>query len=100
MVILNQENELSISNRSEATSSRFSSPSTPTTSYFTLIVFDTSSGKITCSLVSKEPELFSEGAAMNLSSEAVTTLDEEVAKLSTKMVVSAGVFNVWKGLFK
>ena len=50
--------------------------------------------------MSKEPELFSDGAAMNLSSEAVATLDEEVAKLSTKMVVSAGVFNVWKGLFK
>ena len=103
LVILNQGNETSMSNRAEATPSRFSSPSinsTPTTSYFTLIVFDTSSGKITCSLVSKEPELFSEGAAMNLSSEAVTTLDEEVAKLSTKMVVSAGVFNVWKGLFK
>jgi hypothetical protein len=70
-------------------------------SYFTLMVFDKSSGKITCSLVSKERRIFSDSASVtNASSDAVNTLSEEVAKLSSKMIVSAGCFNVWKGLFK
>ena len=70
-------------------------------SYFTLMVFDKSSGKITCSLVSKERGIFSDNASItNASSDAVNTLNEEVAKLSSKMIVSAGCFNVWKGLFK
>ena len=70
-------------------------------SYFTLMVFDKSSGKITCSLVSKERRIISDSASItNASSDAVNTLHEEVAKLSSKMIVSAGCFNVWKGLFK
>ena len=73
---------------------------TSNTSYFTLMIFDTSSGKITCSLVSKEPRIMSPEGAANLTSDAINTLNDEVAKLSSKMVVSAGVFNVWKGLFK
>ena len=100
MIILNQENETLIRN---ASTNRLSSPAIghgSTTSYFTLMVFDTSSGKITCSLVSKEPGLFSPADPSSITSDAINTLTEEVAKLSTKMVVSAGVFNVWKGLFK
>jgi len=70
-------------------------------SYFTLMVFDQSSGKITCSLVSKDRRIFSDSTSItNSSSDAVNTLNQEVEKLSSKMIVSAGCFNVWKGLFK
>ena len=98
MIILNQENVASA-----VASNRIGSPvmnPTSNTSYFTLMVFDTSSGKITCSIVSKEPGMISPEGTANLTSDAINTLNDEVAKLSSKMVVSAGVFNVWKGLFK
>ena len=69
------------------------------TSSFTLMVFDMSSGKITCSLVSKDRGISSDNSSIN-TTDAVSYLTEEVSKLASKKIVSAGLFNVWKGLFK
>ena len=69
------------------------------TSSFTLMVFDMSSGKITCSLVSKDRGISPDNSSIN-TTDAVSYLTEEVAKLASKKIVSAGLFNVWKGLFK
>ena len=107
MIILNREGDedFRCSNASIKTSeSKFSSPSVgnyrSSNSYFTLMVFDKESGKITCSLVSKDRGVVSDSVAVNVASDTVNTLNEEVAKLASKMIVSAGCFNVWKGLFK
>ena len=64
------------------------------------MVFDKSSGKITCSLISKDTGLSQDTFASHITSDPINTLDEEIAKLSTTTIVSAGMFNVWKGLFK
>ena len=69
------------------------------TSSFTLMVFDMSSGKITCSLVSKDRGISPDNSSIN-TKDAVSYLTEEIAKLASKKIVSAGLFNVWKGLFK
>ena len=65
---------------------------------FTLIVFDTKSGKITCSLVSKDRGPSSDG--VSTTSDVVKSLNEEMSKMASKSIVSAGCFNVWNGLFK
>ena len=69
------------------------------TSYFTLMVFDMSSGKVTCSLVSKDRGISPDNSSIN-TTDAVSYLTDEVAKLASKKIVSSGLFNVWKGLFK
>ena len=67
---------------------------------FTLIVFDIRSGKISCSLVSKERGPSSESSTPTIASDVVNSLNEEMSLLASKNIVSAGCFNVWKGLFK
>ena len=67
---------------------------------FTLIVFDIRSGKISCSLVSKERGTSSESSTPTIASDVINSLNEEMSLLASKNIVSAGCFNVWKGLFK
>ena len=107
MIILNEavEEERHSNAAQIATQRRYSSTVSCSSSgsmsgSFTLIVFDMKSGKITCSLVSKDQGSSSDGISTNLSSDAVKSLNEEMSKLVSKSIVSAGCFNVWKGLFK